>query len=103
MIGGRKMRLKITKTKSATNYYIIKDINKNGKRSTAIYERLGTEEEITQRANGEEIFSWIKNYIENLEKFPLLFRFQDKACNEMKGHALLKTYFQIKKQHQQRD
>ena len=60
------MRLKITKTKSATNYYIIKDINKNGKRSTAIYERLGTEEEITKRANGEEIFTWIKNYIDEL-------------------------------------
>lgn len=26
----------------------------NGKRSTAIYERLGTEEEITKRANGYE-------------------------------------------------
>ena len=60
------MRLKITKTKSSTNYYIIKDINKNGKRSTAIYERLGTEEEITKRTNGEEVFTWIKKYINEL-------------------------------------
>ena len=49
--GGKQMRLKITKTKSATNYYIIKDIKKNGKRSTAIYERLGTEKEILKRSN----------------------------------------------------
>ena len=62
------MRLKITKTKSATNYYIIKDIKKNGKRSTAIYERLGTEKEILKRSNGEEIFSWIEKYLDKLNK-----------------------------------
>ena len=62
------MRLKITKTNSATNYYIIKDIKKNGKRSTVIYERLGTEKEILERSNGEDIFTWMKNYIDNLNK-----------------------------------
>ena len=62
------MRLKITKTKSATNYYIIKDIKKNGKRSTAIYERLGTEKEILKRSNGEEIFYWIEKYLDKLNK-----------------------------------
>lgn len=60
------MRLKITKTNTATNYYIIRDINKNGKRSTEIYERLGTKEEILKRANGEDISIWIKNYIKEL-------------------------------------
>ena len=49
------MRLKITKTNTATNYYIIRDINKDGKRSTEIYERLGTEEEILKRSNGKFI------------------------------------------------
>ena len=62
------MRLKITKTKSATNYYIIKDIKKNGKRSTVIYERLGTEKEILERSDGEDIFTWMKNYIDNLNE-----------------------------------
>lgn len=62
------MRLKITKTKSATNYYIIKDIKKDGKRSTVIYERLGTEKEILERSNGEDIFTWMKNYIDNLNE-----------------------------------
>ena len=62
------MRLKITKTKSATNYYIIKDIKKNGKRSTTIYERLGTEKEILKRSNGEDIFSWIEKYLDKLNK-----------------------------------
>ena len=37
------MRLKITKTNSNTNYYIIKDFKINGKRTTKIIEKLGTE------------------------------------------------------------
>ena len=61
------MRLKITKTNTSTNYYIIKDIKlKNGKRSTMIYERLGTEKEILKRTNGEDVLVWIKKYIEKL-------------------------------------
>lgn len=72
------MRLKITKTKSATNYYIIKDVNKNGKRSTVIYERLGTENEILERSNGEDISTWIKKYIEELNSqksnYPILIK-----------------------------
>ena len=63
------MRLKITKTGTATNYYIIKDIKtKEGKRSTMIYERLGTEQEIIKRTNGENPFEWIKKYIDELNK-----------------------------------
>ena len=63
------MRLKITKTNTSTNYYIIKDIKlKNGKRSTMIYERLGTEKEILKRTNGEDILVWIKKYIEKLNQ-----------------------------------
>lgn len=61
------MRLKITKTNSATNYYIIKDIKtETGKRTTIIYERLGTEEEIKKKINNENIFEWISKHIEEL-------------------------------------
>ena len=35
------MRLKISKTNTSTNYYIIKDVNRNGKRTTNIVEKLG--------------------------------------------------------------
>lgn len=62
------MRLKISKTNTSTNYYIIKDVNKNGKRSTIIYERLGTEKEILERSKGEDISIWIKNYINKLNE-----------------------------------
>ena len=72
------MRLKITKTKSATNYYIIKDVKNNGKRTTVIHERLGTEKEILERSNGEDIFEWIEKYLNELnsnkEKLPVLIK-----------------------------
>ena len=60
------MRLKVTKTKTSTNYYIIKDVKKNGKRSTVIYERLGTEKEILEKSKGEDIYIWIENYLKKL-------------------------------------
>ncbi len=61
------MRLKITKTNSATNYYVIKDIKtETGKRTTMIYERLGTEEEIKKKTNNENILDWVSKYIEEL-------------------------------------
>ena len=62
------MSLKITKANSATNYYIIKYIIINGKRSTIIYEQLGTEEEKLKKSNEEDIFVWMSNYIKKLNK-----------------------------------
>lgn len=62
------MRLKITKTNTATNYYIIKDVNRNGKRTTVIHERLGTEKEILERSNGKDILEWIEKYISELNE-----------------------------------
>lgn len=60
------MRLKITKTKADTNYYIIKDVIKNGKRTTEIYEKLGNSNEILKRSNGVDPLKWSKEYIQNL-------------------------------------
>lgn len=62
------MRIKLTKSKSNTHYAIIKDINKNGKRSTCIYENLGTIEKIKVRAGDEEPMVWLKNYVTELNK-----------------------------------
>ena len=63
-----KMRLKITKTKTNTNYYIIKDVNIKNKRTTQIVERLGNEIEVMKRASGKDIMTWIDEYIENLNE-----------------------------------
>ena len=44
---GRKYEIKITKTNSDTNYYVIKDIKTpSGKRTTMIYEKLGNEQDL---------------------------------------------------------
>ena len=63
------MRLKITKTNSDTNYYVIKDIKTHsGKRTTMIYEKLGNEQDLLKKSNGEDILEWIKKYIKDLNE-----------------------------------
>lgn len=63
------MRLKITKTNSDTNYYVIKDIKTpSGKRTTMIYEKLGNEQDLLKKSNGEDVLEWIKKYIKVLNE-----------------------------------
>ena len=63
------MRLKITKTNSDTNYYVIKDIKTPSvKRTTMIYEKLGNEQDLLKKSNGEDILDWIKKYIKDLNE-----------------------------------
>lgn len=62
------MRIKITKTKNTTQYTIIKDIYKNNKRTTCVYENMGTIEKIKERAGDEEPLEWLKNYVAELNK-----------------------------------
>ena len=62
------MRVKITKTKNTTQYTIIKDIYRNNKRTTCVYENLGTIEKIKERAEDEEPLEWLKNYVAELNK-----------------------------------
>lgn len=62
------MRVKQTKSKSNIHYAIIKDINKNGKRSTCIYENLGTIEKIKIRAGEKDPMEWLKEYVAELNQ-----------------------------------
>ena len=62
------MRIRMTKTKNTTQYAIIKDIYKNNKRTTCVYENLGTIDTIRQRAGDEEPLEWLKNYVSELNK-----------------------------------
>lgn len=60
------MRIKVSKSKNTTNYYIIRDYTKNNKRSTAIVERLGNSEKINELAKKDNtsVKLWLKNYLE---------------------------------------
>ena len=60
------MRLKITKSKNAASLYVIKDVIRNGKRTTKIVEKLGTLEELKKKLKNEDSIEWSKKYIKNL-------------------------------------
>ena len=62
------MRLRKVRTKNSLQYAIIKDINKNGKRTTCIYENLGTLDKIKLRCGNEDPMEWLKKYVSDLNK-----------------------------------
>ena len=58
------MRLSITKNKNSSTFYVIKSY----KRTSKVVEKLGTIEEVKQKANGTDPITWAKNYVDNLNK-----------------------------------
>lgn len=62
------MRIKKTVSKNFEFYYIIKDINRNGKRTTKIVEKLGTIDKIKERAKDEDPIVWLNNYVTEINK-----------------------------------
>ena len=63
------MRLSIVKSPNAKQFYVIESYkNKDGKRTSRIVEKLGNEEEVLKKSNGEDPVVWAKKYIENLNK-----------------------------------
>ena len=62
------MRLKISKSKNAESFYVIKSTYLNGIHSTKIVEKLGTIAELEKKLNGEDPIVWAKRYIEELTK-----------------------------------
>lgn len=74
------MRIRTIKTTNTVQYAIIKDITKNGKRTTCIQENLGTLDKIKQRAGNEEPLVWLDNYVKELnrknkeDKIPIIIR-----------------------------
>ena len=62
------MRYKTTKTKNTTQYTIIQDIYKNGKRTTCVYENIGNYDKLKLRAGNEDPITWLNNYVKELNK-----------------------------------
>ena len=62
------MRIRTTKTKNTVQYAIIKDINRNGKRTTCTYENLGTIDKFKSRAGDSDPIEWLNKYVEELNK-----------------------------------
>lgn len=62
------MRLRISKLKNTRLFYVIKTIYTDGKEKTLTVEKLGNEEEVLKKSNGEDPVIWAKKYIETLNK-----------------------------------
>ncbi len=62
------MHIKITKSKNSEHYSIIYDVNVNGKRTSRVYENIGNYDKLKSRAGNEEPLSWLKKYVDNLNK-----------------------------------
>lgn len=63
------MKLRIYKSKSNTTFYMVKGFrNSEGKSTSKIVEKLGTIDEVKERANGEDPFVWAKKYVEQKTK-----------------------------------
>lgn len=61
------MKLKITKTKKTSLLYVQKAFrNDKGKSTSRIVEKLGTLEEVRERAGGQDPIEWAKEYIAKL-------------------------------------
>ena len=74
------MRINKTRSKNQEYYSIIQDINKNGKRTTRVYENIGNLEMLKLRAGNEDPIVWLSNYVKELnrknkeERMPIIIR-----------------------------
>lgn len=62
------MRINKTKSKNQEHFSIIRDITKNGKRTTCVYENIGNLDKLKQRAGNMEPLEWLKNYVKDLNE-----------------------------------
>lgn len=62
------MRLKITKSKNSNNYYVIKDVFINKKRTSKIVEKLGNDDFIRQTYHSDNPLQWATHYVEQLNE-----------------------------------
>ena len=62
------MRLSITKNKNSESLYIIKSVTINGKRTSKVFEKLGTIEEIKLKCGDKDPYIWAKEYLKLVNK-----------------------------------
>ena len=55
-------------TKSGKNYYVIRSIMRDGKRSSEVVERLGTDEEIMRQHNCTDAHTWAMQHLDELNE-----------------------------------
>ncbi|MCI7263859.1 MAG: transposase, partial [Clostridiaceae bacterium] len=62
------MRLTTNKTSKGISYYIIRSVRRDGKRSSEVVERLGTETEIMEKYHCTDAAVWAKAHLDELNR-----------------------------------
>lgn len=63
------MRLKITKSKNARSFYVIESFRKDGKNSSRVVEKLGTEQELKAKLGADtDVEQWARDYVSRLNE-----------------------------------
>ncbi|HKL11170.1 MAG TPA: IS1634 family transposase [Clostridia bacterium] len=64
------MRLKISKSKNAASFYVIKSIYnpKTQKNTSVVVEKLGTEVSLREKLDGQDPYEWAKEYVAELNR-----------------------------------
>ena len=76
------LRIKKSVSKNSTSYSVIKDIYRNGKKTTKVVEALGNDQDILAKHPGVDPYTWAKEYAkylteqENEENQPITAKFQ---------------------------
>lgn len=60
------MRLMISPSKNAKSFYVIKSVQKNGKNTSEIVEKLGTETFIKETYGVDDTESWARSHVNEL-------------------------------------
>lgn len=62
------MRIREVNSKNSTHYAIIKDITRDGKRTTKIVENIGSFEKLKERAGQQDPLEWLYEYVQQLNE-----------------------------------
>ncbi len=62
------MRLNIVKSKNAISYYVIRSVRRDGKNSSEIVEKLGTETYIKETYGVDDAEAWARDYVRKLNE-----------------------------------
>jgi transposase len=62
------MRLKVSRSKNSASFYVTKTVYIDKKEKTITVEKLGTEDELRKKLNGQDPYVWAKDYIDKLNK-----------------------------------
>ena len=60
------MRLMISPSKNAKSFYVIKSVQKNGKNTSEIVEKLGTETFIKETYGVDDAEAWARSHVNEL-------------------------------------